>query len=68
MQPGLKFYTGNFLDGAIKGKGNLVYAYRTGFAMETRHFPDSPNKPSFPSVILKPGQTTRPRRFIASLL
>jgi len=57
MQPGLQFYTGNFLDGTIKGKGNLVYAHRGGFAMETQHFPDSPNKPSFPTVVLKPGQT-----------
>lgn len=56
-QPGLQFYTGNFLDGTIKGKGNLVYGHRSGFAMETQHFPDSPNKPAFPSVVLKPGQT-----------
>jgi aldose 1-epimerase len=66
MQPGLQFYTGNFLDGTIKGKGNLVYARRTGFAMETQHYPDSPNKPAFPPVVLRPGQiykTTTVYRF-----
>ena len=56
-QPSLQFYSGNFLDGTVKGKGNLVYAHSTGFAMETQHYPDSPNKPAFPSVLLKPGQT-----------
>ncbi len=56
-QPGLQFYTGNFLDGTIKGKGNLVYGHRTGFAMETQHYPDSPNQPKFPSTELKPGET-----------
>lgn len=55
-EPGLQFYTGNFLDGTVKGKGGTVYQYRTGFCMETQHFPDSPNKPNFPSTTLKPGE------------
>ena len=56
-EPGLQFYTGNFLDGSITGKGGAVYQRRTGFCFEPQHFPDSPNKPKFPSVELKPGQT-----------
>ena len=56
-QPGLQFYTGNFLDGTIHGKGGKVYPYRGALCLETQHFPDSPNKPSFPSTELKPGQT-----------
>ena len=55
-QPGVQFYTGNFLDGSIKGKGGKVYGHRSGLCLETQHFPDSPNKPSFPSTELKPGQ------------
>ena len=55
-EPGLQFYTGNFLDGTIKGKGGAVYARRSGFCLETQHFPDSPNQPSFPTTIVKPGQ------------
>lgn len=55
-QPGLQFYTGNFLDGTIHGKGGKVYAQRSAFCMETQHFPDSPNKPSFPTTELKPGE------------
>jgi aldose 1-epimerase len=55
-QPGLQFYTGNFLDGTIHGKGGKVYGPRSAFCMETQHFPDSPNHPDFPSVVLKPGQ------------
>ncbi|HVY92444.1 MAG TPA: hypothetical protein VHA14_06845, partial [Bryobacteraceae bacterium] len=54
-QPGLQFYTGNFLDGTFKGKGR-VYTHRSAFCMETQHFPDSPNKPSFPTTELKPGE------------
>jgi aldose 1-epimerase len=54
-QPGIQFYTGNFLDGSIKGKGGWVYARRSALCLETQHFPDSPNKPKFPSVVLKPG-------------
>ena len=56
-QPGLQFYTGNFLDGTAKGKGGKVYAYRGGLCLETQHFPDSPNHPDFPTTELKPGQT-----------
>jgi aldose 1-epimerase len=54
-QPGIQFYTGNFLDGTIKGKGGWVYAKRSALCLETQHFPDSPNKPRFPSTVLKPG-------------
>jgi aldose 1-epimerase len=56
-QPGIQFYTGNFLDGSIHGKGGKVYGYRTALCLETQHFPDSPNHPEFPSTELKPGQT-----------
>jgi aldose 1-epimerase len=56
-EPGLQFYSGNFLDGKNKGKGGWVYQFRNGFCMEPQHYPDSPNHPSFPSVVLKPGQT-----------
>ncbi len=56
-QPGLQFYTGNFLDGSVTGKDGVRYGKRFGFCMETQHFPDSPNKPDFPSVVLKPGET-----------
>lgn len=54
-QPGLQFYSGNFLDGKPAGTGS-VFKYRTGLCLETQHFPDSPNQPSFPSTILRPGQ------------
>jgi aldose 1-epimerase len=54
-EPGVQFYTGNFLDGSVKGKGGKPYLLRNGFCLETQHFPDSPNKPEFPSVVLKPG-------------
>lgn len=54
-EPGLQFYSGNFLDGTNKGKGGKVYQHRFGFCMETQHFPDSPNQPGFPSVVLRPG-------------
>jgi len=56
-QPGIQFYTGNFLDGTIHGKGGKVYGHRFAFCLETQHFPDSPNRPSFPSSELKPGET-----------
>jgi aldose 1-epimerase len=56
-QPGVQFYTGNFLDGTITGKGGKVYPKRSGLCLETQHFPDSPNKPEFPTTILKPGET-----------
>ena len=54
-EPGLQFYSGNFLDGTISGKGGKVYNKHYGFCLETQHFPDSPNKPDFPSTILRPG-------------
>jgi len=54
-EPGIQFYSGNFLDG-VHGKGGKVYARRNGFCLETQHFPDSPNHPNFPSTVLKPGQ------------
>lgn len=55
MEPGLQFYSGNFLDGSNVGKGGKVYNYRQGLCLETQHYPDSPNKPEFPSTILRPG-------------
>lgn len=55
-EPGVQFYTGNFLNGSEKGKGS-VYGHRSGFCLETQHFPDSPNQPAFPSTVLKPGET-----------
>jgi len=55
-QPGMQFYTGNFLDGSAHGKGGIAYTKRSAFCLETQHFPDSPNKPSFPSTELKPGE------------
>jgi aldose 1-epimerase len=55
-EPGLQFYSGNFLDGTITGKGGWVYQHRNGFCMEPQHYPDSPNHSNFPSVVLKPGQ------------
>jgi aldose 1-epimerase len=54
-QPGVQFYSGNFMDGKPAGKGS-VYSHRTGLCLETQHFPDSPNQPAFPSTILRPGQ------------
>lgn len=54
-EPGVQFYTGNFLDGTVKGKGGVAYAKRTGFCLETQHFPDSPNHPDFPTTALKAG-------------
>lgn len=56
-EPGIQLYTGNFLDGSLKGKRGVVYKQYTGFCLETQHFPDAVNKPSFPSIILRPGQT-----------
>ena len=56
-EPGVQFYSGNVLDGTAKGKEGRVYTHRTGFCLETQHYPDSPNHPSFPSTILHPGQT-----------
>ena len=56
-QPGLQFYSGNFLDGSAKGKNGIAYQRRTGFCLEAQCYPDSPNKPNFPSAVLKPGET-----------
>jgi aldose 1-epimerase len=56
-EPGLQFYSGNFLDGTLTGKSGKPYARRTGLCLETQHFPDSPNQPSFPSTILQPGKS-----------
>ena len=56
-QPGVQFYTGNFLDGTVTGKQGHVYKRRYAFCLETQHFPDSPNHPDFPNTILKPGET-----------
>jgi aldose 1-epimerase len=56
-QPGVQFYTGNFMDGKPLEGGGSVYAHRTGFCLETQHFPDSPNQAAFPSTILRPGGT-----------
>lgn len=58
-EPGVQFYTGNFLDGTIRGKGGKVYGHRAGLCLETQHFPDSPHQPKFPSTVLKPGQQFR---------
>jgi aldose 1-epimerase len=65
-QPGVQFYSGNFLDGTVPGKGGYKYPLRSGMCLETQHFPDSPNHPKFPSTVLKPGQryhTTTVYRF-----
>jgi aldose 1-epimerase len=56
-EPGFQFYTSNVLDGTIKGKGGKVYGKHAAVCMETQHFPDSPNKPNFPTTELKPGET-----------
>ncbi len=58
-EPGLQFYTANFLDGTLEGKEGKMYQKRSAFCLETQHYPDSPNKPAFPSVVLKPGETYR---------
>ena len=55
-EPGVQFYTGNFLDGKATGKGGATYPRRSAFCLETQHYPDSPNQPKFPSVVLKPGE------------
>jgi aldose 1-epimerase len=54
-EPGMQFYTGNFLNGSITGKGGWTYQFRNGFCLEPQHFPDSPNHPEFPSTVLRPG-------------
>ena len=55
-EPGVQVYTGNFLDGTVKGKKGITYNQRTGICLETQHYPDSPNKPQWPSVMLEPGK------------
>jgi len=64
-EPGMQFYSGNFLDGSITGKAGHIYHYRYGLALETQHYPDSPNHPNFPSTILRPGQHYRTRTIFA---
>ena len=56
-EPGVQIYTGNFLDGTVKGKKGIVYKKRSAICLETQHYPDSPNKPQWPSVVLRPGET-----------
>jgi aldose 1-epimerase len=56
-EPGVQLYTGNFLDGKIAGKNGLAYGRYSGFCLETQHYPDTPNKPDFPSTLLRPGST-----------
>ena len=56
-EPGIQVYSGNFLDGTVTGKDGVVYNQRTGIALETQHYPDSPNKADWPSVMLRPGET-----------
>jgi aldose 1-epimerase len=56
-EPGVQFYTGNFLDGSLTGRSGKPYPYRSGFCFETQHYPDSPNHPSFPTTTLKKGAT-----------
>ena len=56
-EPGIQFYSGNFLDGTLKGKGGRQYPHRAGFCLETQHYPDSPNHANFPTTTLKPGET-----------
>jgi aldose 1-epimerase len=56
-EPGVQFYTSNFLDGSVKGKGGKTYLHWSGFTLETQHFPDAPNQPNFASTRLNPGQT-----------
>jgi aldose 1-epimerase len=58
-EPGVQFYSGNFLDGTLVGTSGKVYRQSDGFALETQHFPDSPNQPQFPSTVLRPGEVFR---------
>ncbi len=55
-QPGVQLYTANHIEGQIKGKGGALYHFRGAYCFETQHFPDSPNQPSFPTTVLKPGE------------
>jgi aldose 1-epimerase len=58
-EPGIQFYGGNFLDGTLTGKSGNKYPHRSGFCLETQHYPDSPNQKNFPSTIVRPGKTYR---------
>ena len=58
-EPGIQFYSGNFLDGSLVGKSGVAYVQRSGFCLETQAFPDAPNQPSFPSAVLQPHETYR---------
>ncbi|TIU69556.1 MAG: galactose-1-epimerase, partial [Mesorhizobium sp.] len=58
-EPGVQFYSGNFLDSTLVGAAGQQYRQTDGFCLETQHFPDSPNKPSFPTTVLKPGETLK---------
>lgn len=64
-EPAIQFYSGNFLDGTLKGKTGLMYGHRTALVLETQHFPDSPNHGNFPSTILRPGERYESRTVIA---
>jgi aldose 1-epimerase len=55
-EPGIQFYSGNFMNGTVKGKTGKIYMYRAGLALETQHFPDSPNHDNFPTTVLNPGE------------
>jgi aldose 1-epimerase len=55
-EPGMQFYSGNFLDGSFTGKRGFVYEKYTGLCLEPQHFPDAPNHPNFPSTVLRPGE------------
>ena len=59
IEPGIQFYSGNFLDGTLKNRKGVAYVKHAAFCLETQHFPDSVNHPNFPSTILEPGQTYR---------
>jgi aldose 1-epimerase len=60
-EPGMQFYAGNFLDGKLIGKRGQSYGRRSGFCLETQHFPDTPNQSNFPTTLLKPGQEYKSR-------
>ena len=55
-EPGIQFYSGNFLDGSITGRSGTSYPFRSGLCLETQHYPDSPNQPDFPTTLLQPGE------------
>ena len=64
-EPGVQFYTGNFLDGSARGKGGKTYQRRYGFCLETQGFPNAPNEPQFPPTVLRPGAAYRSRTVYA---